>query len=179
MLTKRAARHKRGWVNTGQPTRRAPYAATRMGHPRAFLGIPYATANRFERPVATGAVDLERATAFGPAAPQRPGVELVPASPVGPIDEHGCLTLNVGAPPDAANGNARPVLVWFHGGSFVPGSSAQPIYDGARLASEQDVVVVTVNYRLGALGFLDLRPVGGDVANLGLHDAITALRWVR
>ena len=177
MLTKHAARHKVGRANTGHPTRRAPYPAARMGQPRAYLGIPYATADRFARPVPAGPPDLERATAFGPAAPQRPGVELVPDSPVGPIDEDGCLTVNVWS--TAEPGDARPVLVWFHGGSFVTGSSAQPIYDGTRLASEQGVVVVTVNYRLGALGFLDLRTLGGDGANLGLHDALAALRWVQ
>jgi para-nitrobenzyl esterase len=148
-----------------------------MGHPHAHLGIPYATAARFGRPVPTEALDLARATAFGPAAPQRAGVQLVPDSPVGPIDEHGCLTVNVWS--SAEPGDARPVLVWFHGGSFVTGSSAQPVYDGTRLASEQGVVVVTVNYRLGALGFLDLRALGGAGANLGLHDALTALRWVQ
>ena len=58
------------------------------------------------------------------------------------------------------------MLVWFHGGSFVIGASSQAVYDGARLAAEENVVVVSVNYRLGALGFLDTRTVGG-VANCG------------
>lgn len=148
-----------------------------MDRARAFLGIPYATAARFERPVPAGAVDFEQCTAFGPAAPQRPGMELVPESPIGPTDEAACLTLNVWTPP--GTDEQRPVLVWFHGGSFVTGSSAQSCFDGTRLAVEQNVVVVSANYRLGALGFLDLRSLGGDVANLGLHDAITALRWVQ
>jgi para-nitrobenzyl esterase len=94
----------------------------------------------------------------------------------GPTDEAACLTLNVWAPAGAAS---RPVLVWFHGGSFVTGSTAQRCHDGARFAREQDVVIVTVNYRLGALGFLDTRSIGGNVANLGLHDALAALHWVR
>lgn len=147
-----------------------------MADVRASLGIPYASAGRFERPVPAAWVDFETCTAFGPAAPQRAGMGLVPESSVGPTDEHGCLSLNVWS---ALDGNARPVLVWFHGGSFVTGSSAQRCFEGTRLAAEQDVVVVSVNYRLGALGFLDLRSLGGDVANLGLHDAIVALRWVK
>jgi para-nitrobenzyl esterase len=152
-----------------------------MGGTRSFLGIPYATAGRFEQPVPAAPVDLERCTQFGPAAPQRPGMQLVPDSPVGPIDEAACLSLNVWVPTDddRATTPPLPVLVWFHGGSFVTGSSAQTCFDGTRLATEQHVVVVSVNYRLGALGFLDLRSIGGDVANLGLHDAIAALRWVR
>jgi para-nitrobenzyl esterase len=149
-----------------------------MGQARTVLGIPYATAARFERPVRAPAVDFERCTAFGPAAPQRPGFGLVPESPIGPTDEAACLSLNVWTPAEPGD-ELRPVLVWFHGGSFVTGSSAQACYDGARLAVENDVVVVSANYRLGALGFLDLRALGGDVANLGLHDAISSLQWVQ
>ncbi len=117
-------------------------------------------------------------TRFGPAAPQAldsPLASVVPGMDVAAYDEHACLTLNVWAPDEAAG---VPVLVWFHGGSFVIGSASQPVYDGALLAAEQQVVVVTVNYRLGALGFLDARPLGG-VANAGVRDAICALEWVR
>ena len=63
-----------------------------------------------------------------------------------------CLTLNVFAP--AAPAPPRPVLVWLHGGAFQTGTAAGPAYDGARLARRGDVVVVTLNYRVGALGFL-------------------------
>jgi para-nitrobenzyl esterase len=116
--------------------------------------------------------------AFGPAAPQAldsPLASVVPGMDVAAYDEDACLTLNVWAPDEAAN---VPVLVWFHGGSFIIGAASQPVYDGALLASEQRVVVVTVNYRLGAPGFLDARPLGG-VANAGVRDAICALEWVR
>ncbi len=89
-------------------------------------------------------------------------------------DERGCLTLNVWSP---SADRSLPVLVWFHGGSFVIGASSQAVYDGAYLASDQDVVVVSANYRLGAFGFLDARPFGG-VTNCGLRDAICALQWV-
>ena len=88
--------------------------------------------------------------AFGPAAPQavdNPLGGLVPGMRVGATDERDCLTLNVWAPDGA---EALPVLVWFHGGSFVIGASSQPVYDGALLTREQQVVVVTANYRLGA-----------------------------
>jgi len=143
----------------------------------AVLGIPYATAVRFERPRPVPLADVSECVAFGPAPPQRPGADLVPGSPIVDTDEHRCLTLNVW--PARTVDELRPVLVWFYGGSFVTGASSQACFDGTRLAAEQDVVVVSVNYRLGALGFLDLRALGGSVANLGLHDALCALRWVR
>jgi len=73
-------------------------------------------------------------------------------------------------------------MVWIHGGAFTTGGSSQPVYDGARLAAEANVVVVTINYRLGALGFLrpdDAGPETETVGNAGLHDQLAALRWVR
>jgi para-nitrobenzyl esterase len=91
-----------------------------------------------------------------------------------------CLSLSVWAPPGPAG--RLPVLVWLHGGAFTIGSSSLPTYDAARLAGEQGVVVVSVNYRLGAFGFLDLRRRGGGrlgaVPNCGLLDQLLALRWV-
>lgn len=148
---------------------------------RVALGIPYATTPRFGAPVPVG-FDAARGdgTRFGPAAPQAldgPLGELVPGMRVHDTDEHACLTLNVWAP-DANEGEPLPVLVWFHGGSFVIGASAQAVYDGSLVAAEQNVVVVSANYRLGAFGFLDARPFGG-VANCGVRDAICALEWVR
>jgi para-nitrobenzyl esterase len=146
---------------------------------RATLGIPYATATRFATPRAIAfdptSVDGSH---FGPAAPQAldgPLGDIVPGMKVRATDEASCLSLNVWAP---VSDEPLPVLVWFHGGSFVIGASSQPVYDGTRLASEQQVVVVSVNYRIGAFGFLDARPFGG-VANCGLRDAICALEWVR
>jgi para-nitrobenzyl esterase len=146
---------------------------------RISLGIPYATARRFSLPLPV-AFDVARADGlkFGPAAPQMldsPLGDIVPGMKVRETDEHACLTLNVWAP---ASDQPLPVLVWFHGGSFVMGSSSQPVYDGERLARDQNVVVVSVNYRLGALGFLDARSFGG-AANCGVHDAIAGLQWVR
>jgi para-nitrobenzyl esterase len=87
-----------------------------------------------------------------------------------------CLYLNVWTP---ALDDTRPVLVWIHGGSFIWGAGSQPVYDGAQLATATDAVVVTVNYRLGALGWLCLDEADGPVApNLGLLDQIAALEWV-
>jgi para-nitrobenzyl esterase len=155
---------------------------------RVFRGIPYA------RPPTEGLrwrpperikpwSGVRRGVRFAPSAPQ-PGAEtpflraIVPATSAQSED---CLYLNVWTP--AADGGRRPVMVWIHGGAFVMGSSATRLYSGARLARNGDVVVVTLNYRLGALGFLNLRGLGArdDVApaNLGLLDQIAALQWVR
>lgn len=151
-----------------------------------FLGIPYAAppigARRFRPPASLEAWSGVRdAREFGHAAPQieLPGGVLPALSP-GPQSED-CLHLNVFTP--RAERGKRPVMVWFHGGAFTIGSGGQAIYDGRHLARRGDVVVVTCNYRLGALGFLDLEARFGEdfagSANLGLADQIAALRWVR
>ncbi len=92
-----------------------------------------------------------------------------------------CLYLNVWTP--GLDNRKRPVLVWIHGGGFSGGTGGTPIYDGTALASRGDAVVVTINYRLGALGFVNLNEVtGGRVAatgNEGLLDQVKALEWVR
>ena len=99
---------------------------------------------------------------------------------VGEMSED-CLFLNIWTP--ACDGARRPVLVWIHGGAFILGSSSQSLYDGATMARRGDVVVVTLNYRLGSLGFLHLRDVCGDAlpatGNEGILDQIAALAWVR
>jgi para-nitrobenzyl esterase len=140
-----------------------------------FDGLPYAEPptgeRRFRPPVPrspTGGV-LD-ATAPRPAPPQRPG-PVLGSRPVGDTDE-ACLHLNVVTPDPEG---ARPVLVWIHGGGFVNGSAADAIHAGERLVARGDVVLVTLDYRLGALGFLHTE----DGDNLGLRDQIAALRWVR
>jgi para-nitrobenzyl esterase len=104
----------------------------------------------------------------------------LPGMDVGRTDED-CLYLNVYAP--AGGGARKPVLVWIHGGGFVIGSGSQVVYDGSRLARRGDAVVVTINYRLGALGFLHLAELcpdlPGAVSNPGLRDQVAALAWVR
>ncbi|MGE2721916.1 carboxylesterase/lipase family protein [Mycolicibacterium celeriflavum] len=118
------------------------------------------------------------ATRVGPVCPQ-------PTDPRIPIDlgapqGDDCLSLNVWASSDTEPGAGKPVMVWVHGGAYVLGSSAQPLYHGRALAAAGDAVIVTVNYRLGALGFLDLSSLGdGFETNLGLRDVLFALQWVR
>lgn len=152
---------------------------------RAFLGVPYARPPvgplRFAAPEPAPPWSGTRdATAFGASAPQAPMVLPLPGMDVGRMDED-CLHLNVYAP--AGGAPRKPVLVWIHGGGFVIGSGSQEVYDGARLARRGDAVVVTVNYRLGALGFLHLADVcpglEGAVSNPGLRDQVAALEWVR
>lgn len=150
----------------------------------SWKGIPYAEPpvgeRRFRRPGPPVSWDGERdGSAFGAMAPQGRGGP-VPMDATLPIDED-CLTLNVWAP--VPDGVLRPVMVWIHGGAYSLGSSAQRIYDGHRLSHLGEVVVVTINYRVGALGWLDLSDpsLGGDRfdTNLGLRDQIAALTWVR
>src|SRR5690606_37680695 len=91
-----------------------------------------------------------------------------------------CLTLNVWAPGEAKN---LPVMVWIHGGALLRGGSSEPMYDGTKLA-QQGIVVVSINYRLGLLGFfahpaLSAESAQGVSGNYGLLDQIEALRWVR
>lgn len=150
-----------------------------------FRGVPFAAPPvgplRFRPPQPPVPWDGVRpATTFGPAPAQVSGpLSSLPGFAVDDTDED-CLTLNVWTP--AADGGSRPVMVWVPGGGFAQGSGSQAIYDGAALAGRGDVVVVTMNYRLGALGFLYLDPgvgIDGYRANLGLLDQVAALRWVQ
>jgi para-nitrobenzyl esterase len=147
----------------------------------SFRGIPFAAPPvgclRFAAPEpAAPWAGVRDATAFGPSAPQLPiPFDLIEGMDVGATDED-CLFLNVFTP--AADGARRPVLVWIHGGAFTIGSGSQRMYDARPLVRRGDAVVVTVNYRLGALGFLALEGEGA-LANPGLLDQLAALRWVR
>jgi para-nitrobenzyl esterase len=147
-----------------------------------FLGIPYAEAARFRPPEPPKPWQETRAAdRFGPHAPQLPSVMeqfFAGANTKMVIDEHDCLRLNVWTP--SAGPGDRPVMVWIHGGAFTMGSASSPWYDGARFAVDHDVVVVSLNYRLGVLGFTHLE--GGDFpgsGGLGIQDQVAALRWVR
>jgi para-nitrobenzyl esterase len=121
------------------------------------------------------------AVEFGPIAPQSAPIEgiAIPGDPA--VQSESCLTLNVWTP--APDEKRRPVMVWIHGGGFTTGSSSFLLYRGGDLARHGDVVVVTINYRLGALGFLGHRAVGepgaAAVGNWGLMDQVAALEWVR
>ncbi|MDJ0790198.1 MAG: carboxylesterase family protein [Myxococcota bacterium] len=146
----------------------------------AFLGLPYARAERFRAPEPeTPWTGVRRVDAFAPCAPQRGGM-LARLGGLDPsVSSEDCQRLNVWTPaPDAGR---RPVLVWIHGGSFTSGSGGSPLFDGTALA-RRGVVVVTISYRLGALGYLahpGLPGVSGAAGNRGLLDQIAALEWVR
>ncbi|MGY2085875.1 carboxylesterase/lipase family protein [Blastococcus sp. SYSU DS0539] len=150
---------------------------------RLFQGIPYAAPPvgdmRFRPPAPAepweGVLD---ATTPGSACPQEPGA----TNPTASVDED-CLYLNVTTPSGLDTPRKDlPVMVWIHGGSWRTGSGDR--YDASKLALQGDVVVVTINYRLGALGFMaqeDLSRGNGDVASgsAGLLDQQAALRWVQ
>jgi para-nitrobenzyl esterase len=150
----------------------------------AYLGIPFAKpplgALRFRPPQAPEPWPGTReACAFGPAAMQ--GAAFAPGVEVEGVQSEDCLYLNVFT--RAPGPRKRPVLVWIHGGAFVVGSAGLPLYDGGALAELGDVVIVTLNYRLGSFGFLWLGEQENRrldaAANLALLDQIAALEWVR
>lgn len=149
-----------------------------------WLGIPYAAppvgSLRFRAPQQPEPWrEPFEASRYGPIAPQRV-VKMLGITPEIPQSED-CLTLNVFRP-NGAEGQL-PVMVWIHGGAYALGSSRQPAYDGAHLTNAGDVILVTINYRLGAFGYLDLSSFGSDEEqfdqNVALLDQLTALEWVR
>ena len=150
-----------------------------------FRGIPFAAppvgALRWRAPQpAETWTEVKQATTAGPSCMQTRGMSLENGGDPGRLDED-CLYLNVFSP-RAERSDRLPVMVWIHGGALIFGGGALPIYDGAALA-RRGVVVVTINYRLGALGFfahpgLDQESPGGPV-NFGLLDQMAALRWVQ
>lgn len=153
---------------------------------RRFLGIPYAGspagARRFLPPLpAAGWTGVLDGTVPGPAAPQNPEMPAPPGRKPRTWSETDCLNLNIWTP--EAGGSGLPVMVWVHGGAYVSGSGSDAMYDGGSLAGATGAVVVTINYRLGALGFLHLAELLGpeyaDSSNVALLDVLEALRWVR
>ncbi len=162
----------------------------RGDHKRGALrckGIPFAAPPvgelRFAPPApAVPWGDVFEAVGKFPIAPQPlAGMEAAAGGKGGAAQsEADCLTLNVWTP--AADDARRPVMFWIHGGGFVTGAGIIPWYDGTNL-TRRDVVVVSCNYRLGALGFLHLDDLGGAAyagsGNAGLLDQIAALEWVR
>ncbi len=147
---------------------------TVSGKLNAYLGVRYAQSpageNRWKPPVPVKPrAGVVSARSLGPACPQKIGSESFYTQ------DEDCLSLNVWTP--ASGNHKRPIMVFIHGGAFVEGTSASPLYDGANLASAGNVVVVTFNYRLGALGFL--YGVEGLKGNYGFLDQQLAMRWVR
>ena len=142
----------------------------------AFTGMPYARARRFELPRAASWDGVLDASGWGPDAPQNPGESYQRA---GVLQNEDCLRVNVWTPDVRGR---RPVMFWIHGGAFFQGASSLLSYDGAELARRGDAVVVSVNYRLGALGFAhhpELAREDGTSGNWALFDQIEALRWVQ
>ena len=173
------------WAPGVMPARNhaTPLARTRSGvlrgqtddGVRVFRGIPYGgdtATRRFRRAQReTPWEGVRDAFDYGPSAPQ-PGV---------PDASEDCLRLNLWTP--ALRDEARrPVLVYVHGGGYATGSGSDPLYDGTRLARRGDVVVVSVNHRLGPLGYLHLGELGGrefaSAGNVGQLDLIDALGWI-
>ena len=167
-------------------TAHGPVRGVDDGSVMAWKGIRYAAppvgALRFQapEPPRPWTEPVDAATA-GPVCPQVTDAR-IPLD-LGAPQGDDCLTLNVWCASGTSPGDGKPVLVWVHGGAYVLGSSAQPLYDGRVLAATGEAVVVTVNYRLGPFGFLDLSGVGNGRArfdtNVGLRDVLAALHWVR
>lgn len=159
----------------------------RNGEPvQRFAGIPFAAAPvddlRFAAPQAhPGWSGVRDATEFGTIAPQEPSM----VDGIMGLDpetwSEDCLYLNVWTQ-SAERGANRPVMVWIHGGGFTFGSGSSQLYQAERFVSGRDVVVVSVNYRMGLFGFMELGHLDAELAgsaNNGLRDQIAALQWVR
>jgi para-nitrobenzyl esterase len=145
----------------------------------AFLGVPYAAspfgANRMRPPQPTPSWEgIRDAASYGPTCPQGDYPPAIAAYfPKVAIGGEECLNLNVWTPDPGAGG--LPVMVWIHGGAFTNGSGSLPEYRGSAFARD-GIVCVTINYRLGAEGFL---MVEGGLPNVGLLDQLAALQWVQ
>ena len=164
-------------------TRQGVLEGEAEGQTVAFRGIPYASppvgALRFRPPQPPATWTGTRpALDMSPTCPQL--IDSDPTENGHAVMAEDCLALNVWTP--RVDTKRRPVMVWIHGGAFVVGSTRNTWYNGARLAARGDVVVVSINYRLGAWGFLSLPSFGpayAGSANAALLDQVAALEWVR
>ncbi len=141
----------------------------------SFLGVPYAKAGeRFTAPEEVSWEGVFEATSYGAVSPQQ--------SIFGSSDDqdNDCLNLNIWTN-GLADGAKRPVMVWYHGGGMTSGSANEAQTNGKNLAAREDVVVVTVNHRLGALAYLDLSEYSDkykDSGNVGVLDMVASLQWI-
>jgi para-nitrobenzyl esterase len=170
------------------PVVRAPAGTVRgaaSGGVNSFLGLPYAAppvqSMRWKPPVSAPVWQgIRDAAKFGPACFQpKPRAASIYADPPAEMSED-CLSLNIWAPAGARN---AAVMVWIHGGSLTGGAGSETMYDGSALA-KRGIVVVSINYRLGALGYLAFPELSAESpdhvsGNYGLLDQIEALRWVK
>ncbi len=168
-------------------TNSGPVIGNQSADLRTFLGIPYASAPigalRWQPPQPVGRWTTPlQATSFGSVCTQAASDLFDPGSGERIKGSENCLFLNVYAPGSQAPAKGMPVMVWIHGGGFVLGSGSE--YDGSVLARKHNVVVVTLNYRLGPLGFLALPSLSAEggvqkSGNYGLLDQQAAMKWVR
>ncbi len=167
-------------------TTNGPVRGASDGTVRSWKGLRYAApatgALRWRAPRTPEAwKDVADATRFGPIPVQTasPAVRL----PEDAVQSEDCLTLNVWAAESVSTDAPRPVMVWVHGGAYMFGATSQPMYDGRSLASSGEIVLVSVGYRVGALGFADLSrfstPEESFETNVALRDILFALAWVR
>ncbi|XP_067388041.1 cholinesterase-like isoform X2 [Emydura macquarii macquarii] len=170
-------------VHTSSGPLRGKYLLAGSSTVTAFLGIPYAKppvrSLRFKKPVPHKPWRrIREATSYGNSCPQQvfsgyPGSAMW--QPATPLSED-CLFLNVWVPQPQPR-TPVPVLVWIHGGGFFLGTASLDIYDGRFLTATENVIVASMNYRLGALGFLSLPPAAPG--NAGLWDQRLALGWLK
>jgi para-nitrobenzyl esterase len=145
-----------------------------MSNVEIFRNIRYAEAGRFEPPEALS-WDGVRHAERGPICPQAPSrLELVQGPLAALVQDEHCQVLSVFTP---AMTGKRPVMVFIHGGGFVTGGGELPWHDGDKLAAEQDVVVVSVTYRLGVFGYLQFPSSSGS--SLAMADQVAALQWIQ
>jgi para-nitrobenzyl esterase len=158
----------------------------RSGEVYVWMGIPFAKPPlgnlRFRAPEPPESWEgIRDATQFGPVACQPSNEVMNFLGNEAEIVSEDCLYLNIWSP--GADDKLRPVMVWIHGGAFISGSGSSGSYDGNSFASQGNVVVVTINYRLGIMGFLHLGEIGGEKyatsGNCGILDQVAALQWVK
>lgn len=173
-------------MTTTVTTTHGPVRGDTDGTVRSWKGIRYAAPPigplRWRAPQPPEPwTDVADATRFGPIPVQTasPAIRL----PEDAVQSEDCLTLNVWAAESVAPDDPRPVMVWVHGGAYMFGATSQSLYDGRSLAASGEIVLVTVGYRVGALGFADLSAFSTDSetfeTNVALRDILFAQEWVR